>query len=238
MLTLDCRGKRILFISDLHFPYAHPDWYAFLKAIKEKYLDFQTVVINMGDEVDFSAISFHDQPAEGLSPDSELVKALEEIQRLKELFPFQKILESNHGSLIFRKIKYHKLPLRILKPMNELYNTPDWEWHESIRIKTDAPIDVYCRHRAKPRSLFKQVNMSGVQAHNHTIMEISWACSALEEKFNMHVGSLIDYFRLVFQYGKENVPEPVLGCGMLDSDGVPHLLKMKLDENRRWTGEV
>ena len=51
-------NKRILIISDLHIPYHHEDSFAFLREIKKQYNpDF---VVNIGDLLDFHAISMHD----------------------------------------------------------------------------------------------------------------------------------------------------------------------------------
>ena len=47
----------IMCIPDLHTPFEHPDAFAFTKYIKNKYKP--TLIINGGDEVDFSQISFH-----------------------------------------------------------------------------------------------------------------------------------------------------------------------------------
>ena len=50
--------KCILVISDLHLPYHKKDAFNFLRAIKKKYsIDY---VVNIGDELDAHALSFHD----------------------------------------------------------------------------------------------------------------------------------------------------------------------------------
>lgn len=64
------RSKSILVISDQHYPYNHPDIYAFLKALKDKYEPDR--VINIGDELDYHAISFHDHHPDLLAPGDEL----------------------------------------------------------------------------------------------------------------------------------------------------------------------
>ena len=50
--------KSILVISDQHAPYHHIDTLDFLSAIKEKYKP--DCVVNIGDEMDWHSISFHD----------------------------------------------------------------------------------------------------------------------------------------------------------------------------------
>ena len=50
--------KSILVISDQHAPYHHIDTIDFLAAIKQKYKP--DTVVNIGDEMDWHSISFHD----------------------------------------------------------------------------------------------------------------------------------------------------------------------------------
>ena len=81
----------MLVISDLHLPYAHPDWFPFLKDIKDKFKP--KIILNAGDEVDGHAISFHDSDSSLFNADAELDKAIDEIQGLKELFPKMEVLK-------------------------------------------------------------------------------------------------------------------------------------------------
>ena len=50
--------KSILVISDQHAPYHHIDTLDFLAEIKKKYKP--DTVVNIGDEMDWHSISFHD----------------------------------------------------------------------------------------------------------------------------------------------------------------------------------
>ena len=58
----DHNTQSILVISDQHMPYEHPDMFEFLEAVKKKYKP--TLVVNIGDEVDKHALSFHDSDAD------------------------------------------------------------------------------------------------------------------------------------------------------------------------------
>ena len=49
------KNKRILVISDMHIPYHHKDSIKFLKEIKKEFKPDK--IINIGDSVDFHAIS-------------------------------------------------------------------------------------------------------------------------------------------------------------------------------------
>jgi len=50
-------NSRILFISDMHVPYHHPNTVPFLKMLKDRYSP--TRIICLGDEVDKHGLSFH-----------------------------------------------------------------------------------------------------------------------------------------------------------------------------------
>ena len=68
--------KRILVISDLHIPYHHKDSFEFLREIKKEYKpDF---VVNIGDLLDFHAISMHSHDPDLYSAGHELDKSKEE----------------------------------------------------------------------------------------------------------------------------------------------------------------
>ena len=51
-------NKCVLIISDLHIPYHHKDSFAFLKEVKKVFKPDN--VVNIGDLLDFHAISMHD----------------------------------------------------------------------------------------------------------------------------------------------------------------------------------
>ena len=135
MFFLNGKRKNILIISDTHIPYSHPDYILFLTAVKKKYKPH--IIIHIGDELDYHAISFHDSDSSLMSADMELDKAIIELQEgLAKLFPKMYLLESNHGSLVYRKLKHHGIPIRVLKDLPELYETPTWSWHFEIVLDT------------------------------------------------------------------------------------------------------
>lgn len=61
-------------MSDLHYPFCHPDTVAFLRAIKNKYNPDK--VVSLGDEVDFHGINFHYHDPDLPSPGDELNVAI------------------------------------------------------------------------------------------------------------------------------------------------------------------
>jgi len=65
--------KRILVISDMHIPYHHKDAIKFLKEIKKEFKP--DTVVNIGDSLDFHAISMHDSNPDLYSAGYELKEA-------------------------------------------------------------------------------------------------------------------------------------------------------------------
>lgn len=236
--TIDAKGIEVLIISDTHIPYSHKHYIKFLAAIKEKYNP--ELILHIGDELDYHAISFHDSDSSLLSADMELDKAIIEIQEgLHKLFPRMYLLESNHGSLIYRRVKHHGIPVRVIRPLHELYETPLWTWHHDILLKTDRG-DVYLCHGKTTTygKLAKEMGCSAMQGHYHGKSEITWHRTVLRNYFNMFLGCLVDEESMAMAYGKNNLPKPILSVGRLDKHGMPHLIKMELDDKGDWNGII
>ena len=127
------KNSRILVISDMHHPYSHPDTIEFLIALHKKY-KFDRVVC-VGDEVDGHAISFHQSDPDLLAPGDELKTAIRRMQPLYRVFPSVDVLDSNHGSLVYRKGKFAGLPRAVFKSWREILEAPKgWKWHFELTI--------------------------------------------------------------------------------------------------------
>jgi hypothetical protein len=233
---INATGKTVMIIPDLHEPYSHPDSHKFLKAVYDEYNP--DIGICLGDEVDHHAISFHDSDSSLPSADAELDQAIIMLQEgLHRLFQKLYLLESNHGSLAFRKMKHHGLPIRMLKPLNELYETPLWEWHHDILLLTNlGPIYICHGKAAAYGKLAKEMGCSAIQGHYHGKFEITWHRTATGSRFNCFSGCLVDEKSMAMAYGKNHLPKPILGCTIIDKNGIPKLIKMKLDLQGRWNG--
>lgn len=236
-LRLNGKNKDVLIISDTHFPHHHPDTIPFLKAIKKKIAP--KLVIHIGDEVDNCFISFHTSPS-SLSGDQELSDAVVGLQNLRKLFDKMYILDSNHGSLIFRRMKAEKIPLTYIKPLQEIYGTPNWSWHHDIILDTKHDYPTYfCHGKQKGyNKLSNSMGMNAVQGHYHSLFEITYARSVVGERYNMFVGAFANDKEIAMEYAKNNVPKTILGCGYIDKEGTPHLLKMNLNKKGRWDKKV
>jgi predicted MPP superfamily phosphohydrolase len=224
--NINGKGKTILVIPDLHCPYHDKRAFNFLENLKRVYKP--NIIINLGDLVDFHAISFHDSDQELFSAGHELEKAIEHLQDLHKIFPKMHICESNHDSLLFRKFKANGLPIRALRPLPELFGTRGWEWHDKIIIETKlGPILVKHGMSGTAGKWAKDVGMSTMEGHFHTKFHITWFKNEIRSYFSAHVGCLADLDSLAFAYRKTNIPEFILGALIIHPDGYPELIPME-----------
>ncbi len=226
MLELNGLGKRILVIPDTHHPYQHQDIYHFLGEIKRQFRP--DIVIHLGDEVDHAAISFHDKPGEMMGAADELDKAIEYLhQDIAKLFPKLFLLESNHGSLLLRRLRHAGIPVRTLMPLEQLYRVPKWSWHDDIILNTKLGPVYLCHGKASPPGkLALTEGMSAIQGHFHNQFYVQWLKFANRRVFDIKSGCLVDIDHMAFAYGKNHIPKPNLGATIIHANGVPELVPL------------
>lgn len=232
-------GKKqtVLVIGDLHAPFMHKDAVKFLKVVKNKYKPTETIF--MGDEVDAHATSYHEHDPDLPSAGDELAQAIKQLQPLYKMFPKATVLESNHGSLVYRKALTAGLPAAILKGYREICQAPKgWTWKYDYTIKT-ALGSVYFHHgkSASHEKLSKNMAMSAIQGHYHNSFYISYWSSPNGLYWDANAGCLVDNKSRAMAYNKNNLQKPIVGC-MVILDGVPQLIPMFLDHKGRWTGKL
>jgi predicted MPP superfamily phosphohydrolase len=222
---IDARNKTVLIISDLHIPYQHRKLFRFLKFLKKKYKP--DIIIFLGDEVDGHSWSFHSHDSELASPADELKAAIKILQKVYKIFPKAFLLHSNHGSLLERKTKANGLPISVLKPLPQLYETPGWFWTDRIILQTKIGSTIL-GHGMSPKELewAKSEGMSTVEGHYHTVFRLSWGARPSGEYYSMHLGCLINFGSLAFAYAKSNLKQPMIGSGIIHKDGEPELLRL------------
>lgn len=227
------KNEVILVISDLHAPYHHRDSLKFLEAIKKKYKP--TAVWNVGDEVDYHAISYHDSDPDLPSAGDELKKAKKFIKKLESLFPEMILVDSNHGSLVYRKAKTNGIPKSVFKSYKEILGVKSWEWKNYHKYKLCNGQEVYMIHGFKKNglALCKEMGMSTIQGHYHSEFSIGYTSNPNNLNWSLMVGCLIDDKSLAFSYNKVIPTRPIIGCGII-INGQPQLIPMVLDKNGRW----
>lgn len=231
-------NQRILLISDMHAPFQHPDTIKFLEALKNKYTP--TRVICLGDEIDQHNMSFHDSDPNLPGPADELLMAIAALQPVYKLFPEMDVLDSNHGSMLYRKGKHHGIARKFLREYGEVIDAPKgWKWHHELII--DLPSGNKCFfHHGLSKDVMKIVMLRGlcvVQGHYHTEFCIGYIGNPAHLLWGMNIGCLIDKQSLAFAYDNANVGRPVIGTGGI-IDGQPRLFPMLLNRKGRWGGVV
>jgi hypothetical protein len=230
-------NSRILVIPDLHFPYCHIDALDFLHKLKTNLQP--TRIICLGDELDYSAMNFHESNADMPSAGHELVLGLGYIDTLHELFPKMDLLHSNHGSMAYRRAKHAGMPLHLLKSYNDVLGVPkdDWCWHESLIARLPNGNEVEFIHGISSNILAASQarGRSLVQGHHHSLFELRYWSGGNGLNFAITSGCLIDDTSLAFAYNKLQVKRPIIGVTFIENS-LPYLIPMALDSNNRWTG--
>ena len=230
--------KRILVISDLHFPFAHPDWFEFLSKLKKTYKPNH--IIQIGDESDMHSINVsHIIDPDLPSPKDELELAKKDMKKLYKIFPKMVLLESNHGSMVYRRAISRGMSRSFIKSYNDIWGVgKGWVWKEKYQINTDKGrvlfADQFCIDISKAVASYSQ---SCVQGHFHTTSEIKFSGNEFHLNFGMTVGCLVDVKSLSMNYMKLNLKKPVLSCGLI-TNGMPHLTPMYLKKNGSWDRNI
>jgi predicted phosphodiesterase len=221
-------NSRILFVSDMHIPYHHPNTLAFLQGLKDRYNP--TRIICLGDELDKHALSFHDSDPDLMSAGDELSASLPVIAELKKMFPKMDIIDSNHGSMIYRKAKHHGLPRRYIKSYNDVLGVDDgWVWHNDLTITLPDGQQVYIHHGKSSDAIktSQAMSMSHVCGHFHESFGVKYWANPNGLFWAMNAGCLINDKSFAFAYNNTNLKRPIIGtCLLIDS--VPILEAMSL----------
>ena len=230
--------KSILIISDTHFPYQHPDTIKFLSALKDEYAPDK--VVHIGDELDYHALSFHPSDPDLYSSGHELINAIDQIEPLYSLFPKVDIVESNHGSMVYRKAKFNGIPRSVFKDYRETIMAPKgWEWHFDLTLPMSDGNEVYFCHgkTAGSGKLSQSLGMSTVQGHYHEKFEVIYWANPNGLFFDLRVGCLVNDKSLALAYNNTNLKRPIIGCAVI-INGQPKLCPMVLNKSGRWIGKL
>lgn len=219
-------------------PYCHPDTWKFLRAVDRQYKPNK--VICLGDEVDYHALSYHESDPNLDSAGPELEKAIKFLRPIYEMFPEVDVLESNHGSMVYRKAMSAGIPSRALKTYRDTLDAPlTWKWHIDMRIKMSNGQSLYLHHgkSAKPGALSQTEGCCAAQGHFHEKFGATWWRNSYGIYWDLHCGYLGDHRALAFAYAKNNLKKGIVGAWVI-LNGIPLGLPMKLQSNGRWSGSL
>jgi predicted phosphodiesterase len=223
----------VLVISDLHIPYHHKDSFDFLREIKKQFKpDF---VVNIGDLLDFHAISFHEHNPDLPSIGDELTISKDYIKELESIFPNVTEVHSNHSSLVYRRAIKYGMSAQFLRPYGEFLGTKKWKWVDDLKLQMCNGKSVYFTHgkSADVLKVSQTMGMCCVQGHYHTKFSIGYWANPDDLYWGMQVGCLINQKSMAFSYAKNFSTRFVLGCGII-IEGMPRLLPMVLNADGDW----
>jgi predicted phosphodiesterase len=232
------KHDRILVISDLHFPYSHPEAIDFLSKLKSTYKP--TYIVNIGDEVDMHSINVsHLVDPDLPSPHDELEIARSWIKRLEKLFPEMVILESNHGSMVMRRALASKMSRRFIKSYNDILDVNDkWIWKDKHSIDYKGKRILFAHQFSKDISkAVREYANCCVMGHFHTQADIKYVGNDYHLNWGMSVGCLINKDSLAMAYMKVNMSKPILSCGLI-TEGYPQITPMVLNKNGSWDKNI
>jgi len=230
-------NKCVLVISDLHIPYHHKDSFAFLKEVKKVFKPDN--VVNIGDLLDFHAISMHDSDPDLPSAGHELAMAKDYIRELESVFPEVTEVHSNHSSLVYRRALKYGMSREFLRPYSDFLGTKKWKWVDDLTLTMSNGDRVHFTHgkSADVLKVSQAMGMSCVQGHYHTKFSIGYWANPDRLYWGMQVGCLINQKSLAFAYAKNFSTRFIVGCGII-IDGIPRLLPMVLNNKGDWIGKV
>ena len=231
------KNQRILVISDMHLPYQHKDSITFLKEIKKEFKPDR--IVNMGDLLDFHAISMHEHNPDLYSAGHELDKAKEYIQQLEDIYPEVTEVDSNHSSLVYRRALKYGMSKQFLKPYGDFLGTRKWKWIDDLTLTMSNGQRCFFTHgrSADVLKVSQAMGMSAVQGHYHTKFVISYWANPDNLFFGMNVGCLINQKSMAFNYAKNFKTRFILGCGII-LNGIPRLLPMVINKKGDWIGKI
>lgn len=231
--------KKALVISDLHFPYQHPDAIDFLYALHD-YFDFDTI-LNVGDIVDNHYPSFHEKEPDCYGGSEEIERASEGLQELESIFPEMLISLGNHDLLPRRKANAAQIPLEHVADPNLVYGLQGgWDWREKHYVKLPKKRTLLVTHSvgANIANNAKLYSHCSVQGHHHGTYGLQYFGDHDLLRWHFSTGCLINPKAPAFRYDKKMiVNRPVIGCGYI-INGVPYPAPMDLKANGRWTGSL
>ncbi len=232
------RYSCVLVVSDMHIPFEHEDSFDFLRAVKKKFQPQK--IVNIGDELDCHALSFHDTDPDLFSAGHELEEAKVHIRKLEKIFPKMTLIHSNHSSLIFRRALKHGMPKAYLKNYNEFLGVgKGWNWVEDLNLELSDGSECFFTHgiSADGLKLAMQYGKNTCQGHFHSKFQIQYFSNPDALVWSMQVGCLANMKHMAFNYARTFRLRFILGVGVIIS-GQPKLLPMVLNNNGRWIGEI
>lgn len=212
--------------SDVHIPFAHPNYLAFLKDTFAEWGVEQ--IVCLGDLIDNHAISrFQSEPcADGAY--TELSKARRMVKELTETFPEVKMCRGNHDDIAYRQAATLGIGAEFIKPFRDIYGLPT-SWSLEDEYVIDGVLYTHGTGRSGKHATYNiavDERMSVCSGHTHTGGGVNYIANKQETIFALNTGCLIDYGAYAFEYSRNAKHRPTLGCGIVLSSSEAYFVPM------------
>jgi len=216
------QNKRVLAIGDLHSPFIKDGYLSFCKKMYKKW-NCDTVVF-MGDIIDNHFTSYHETDPDSHGAGKEFDLAKKEIQKFYKAFPKAFVCTGNHDILPNRKAFSGGISKRWIKTMDEVLDTPGWQFRDSWIIDgVKYSHGVGSNAKAKRNKDMK----SQVNAHRHSESYIDFLQGEDNRLFSMQIGVGCDQEEYAFAYAKNFAKFHVNVGVILDGGKLPIIEYMK-----------
>jgi predicted phosphodiesterase len=217
--------NKILTLGDIHAPFVD------LTAIKQAF-EFNKkfkadIVVCTGDIFDQKAWSRFLKDPSDLSPKQEWDAACSQLKEISSMFPKMTIILGNHDRRYVKKAKEVGIVEKMLRPINELLDIPNWSFHTGPNPLVINDI-VFFHGDELPGGVSAKVKTMGrnvVQGHTHK-GELFYITLFDKQHWGMDVGSLIDQSKPAFDYSASYLSKCWVGFGYIEN-GIPHLIPKK-----------
>lgn len=209
----------ILVVGDTHIPFEHPHYLEFCKTIQER-VKCGTVV-HIGDLIDNHSISYHEHDPNGRSPMDEMIEADKHLEKWFKAFPEMYLCRGNHDRLSERKGRTFGLPERCFKSFKEIWNFPKG-WIDDFSFEINGVRFTHGTGLSGDNAHIKAAQLnrqSCVIGHTHSVLGGQYLVSEKDRIFGVNCGCGINRRSYAFEYGRELMKKPVLGCAVITDNG-------------------
>ena len=143
------------------------------------------------------------------------------LKRWYGAFPELYLCLGNHDRLVHRQAKTNGISSRAIKSLGEMWEFPpgwkydySWEFY-NVRFTHGTGLSGERAH-IKAAELNRQSTVIG---HTHSVLATNYLVSNKDRIFGMNVGCGVDRHSYAFEYGRDLLKKPVLGCGVVTDKG-------------------
>lgn len=209
----------ILVIGDKHLPFEHRNYLDFCVQTKKQYKC--KLIVDIGDHVDFHAISNHNHDPDGYSPFQELKETVKKARKWYKAFPKAHLCMGNHDERIERAAVKYGLSRSYFKSYRELFELPrGWNYQldyymQGVRFFHGMGYGgQYAHGKAAVEG-----GCSTVMGHLHSNAGTMYNANEKQVTFGLATGCGIDRHSYAFNYGRDFRRKPILGCGVVLDNG-------------------